>query len=56
MRRACTSDDPPDWFRLPEYADALAELIRALGLGRPHVLGLSFGGSLALDLKSRSTW
>jgi pimeloyl-ACP methyl ester carboxylesterase len=47
------SADPPADFRLPEYADALAGLIRVLGLGRPHVLGLSFGGGLTLELYRR---
>ena len=47
------SSDPPETFRLPEYADVLAGLVRALGLERPHVLGLSFGGGLALELYRR---
>jgi pimeloyl-ACP methyl ester carboxylesterase len=44
------SSDPPETFRLPEYADCLAAFVAALGLGRPHVLGLSWGGGLALEL------
>ena len=47
------SGDPPDSFRLPEYADVLAGLIAALGLERAHVLGHSFGGALALELARR---
>ena len=47
------SSDPPETFRLPEYADCLAAFVDALGLGRPHVLGLSFGGGLALELYRR---
>lgn len=47
------SADPPDWFRLPDYADTLAELIAVLKLGRTHVLGHSFGGALALELARR---
>jgi len=47
------SDDPPERFRLPEYADCLAGFVAALGLERPHVLGLSFGGGLALELYRR---
>lgn len=35
------------------YADCLAEFIAGLRLGIPHVLGLSFGGSLALELHHR---
>ena len=47
------SSDPPETFRLPEYAECLAAFIDALGLGRPHVLGLSFGAGLALELYHR---
>ncbi len=47
------SDDPPDTFRLPEYADCLAGFIEELHLDRPHVAGLSFGGALALELYRR---
>jgi len=47
------SSDPPETFRLPEYADCLAAFVDALGLGRPHVLGLSLGGALALELYRR---
>ena len=47
------SSDPPASFRLPDYADCLAGFVEALGLGRPHVAGLSFGGGLALELYRR---
>ncbi len=47
------SSDPPDSFPLSGFADALAAFIRALGLGRPHVVGLSFGGGLAIELARR---
>lgn len=47
------SSDPPESFRLPDYADRLAGFVSALGLGRPHVAGLSFGGGLALELYRR---
>lgn len=47
------SDDPPETFRLPDYADCLAAFIEEIGLVRPHVLGLSFGGGLALELYRR---
>jgi len=40
-------------FRLSDYANCLAGLVDALGLGRAHVLGLSFGGGLALELYRR---
>jgi pimeloyl-ACP methyl ester carboxylesterase len=47
------SEDPPESFRLPDYADALAGLIAALRLEPAHVLGHSFGGALALELVRR---
>jgi pimeloyl-ACP methyl ester carboxylesterase len=47
------SSDPPDDFRMADYADCLAGLVDALRLGRPHVIGLSFGGALALELYRR---
>lgn len=47
------SDDPPESFRLADYADCLAGLVAALGLDRPAVLGHSFGGGLALAFYGR---
>ena len=47
------SSDPPESFRLHDFADCLARFIHALGLDRPHVAGLSFGGGLALELFRR---
>ncbi|WP_244930692.1 alpha/beta hydrolase [Nocardioides sp. W7] len=47
------SDDPPASFRMADYADCLVEFLTALGLHRPHVLGISFGGALALALFGR---
>ena len=47
------SSDPPESFRYPEFADCLAEFINALGLRRPHIVGLSFGGGLALEFYRR---
>jgi pimeloyl-ACP methyl ester carboxylesterase len=47
------SSDPPESFRMAEFADCLAAFIAALGLERPHVGGLSFGGALALELYRR---
>jgi pimeloyl-ACP methyl ester carboxylesterase len=44
------SSDPPDDFAMADYADCLAAFIDRLGLGRPHVAGLSFGGALAIGL------
>jgi len=47
------SFDPPDDYGLDGYADCLAAFVEALGLERPHVLGLSFGSGLALELFRR---
>lgn len=47
------SSDPPEAFGMAGFADCLAAFIEALGLGRPHVAGLSFGGALALELYRR---
>ncbi len=47
------SFDPPADFGLAGYADCLAGFIGALGLDRPHVVGLSFGSSVALELFRR---
>ncbi len=47
------SSDPPEWFRSPGFADCLAGFIDALGLVRPHLVGLSFGGVVALELFRR---
>jgi len=44
------SDDPPATDRMPEYAARLSGLIDELELERPHVLGLSWGSTLALAL------
>ena len=47
------SSDPPESFRLADFADCLAGFVAALGLGRPYLVGLSFGGALALELYRR---
>jgi pimeloyl-ACP methyl ester carboxylesterase len=47
------SADPPEGFGLAGYADCLAGFLQRLGLERPHVAGLSFGGILALELSRR---
>lgn len=44
------SDDPPETFGMTGYADALAAFIAALGLERPHLVGLSFGGATLIEL------
>jgi pimeloyl-ACP methyl ester carboxylesterase len=47
------SADPPESFGMAGYADCLAGFINRLGLERPHVAGLSFGGALALEFYRR---
>jgi len=47
------SSDPPQDFGLGDYADCLAGLIESLGLGPAHVAGLSWGGTVALELYRR---
>jgi pimeloyl-ACP methyl ester carboxylesterase len=44
------SDDPPSGWVAADYGDALAGFVATLGLGHPHVLGLSWGAVLALEL------
>jgi pimeloyl-ACP methyl ester carboxylesterase len=47
------SSDPPESFGMAGYADCLAGFVSGLGLGRPFVVGLSFGGALAIEFNRR---
>jgi pimeloyl-ACP methyl ester carboxylesterase len=47
------SSDPSESFGMAGYADCLAGFVRGLGLSRPHVAGVSFGGALALEFCRR---
>src|SRR5262245_56463314 len=47
------SSDPAPPFDTADWADALAGLLDALGVGPAHVGGLSWGGTLALELYGR---
>jgi pimeloyl-ACP methyl ester carboxylesterase len=47
------SSDVPSDFALGDYADCLAALIDALDLGPAHVAGLSWGGTVVLELYRR---
>lgn len=47
------SSEVPADFALADYADCLAGLIDALGLGPAHVAGLSWGGTVVLELYRR---
>jgi pimeloyl-ACP methyl ester carboxylesterase len=44
------SGDVPDDFNLEDYAACLASVIEELALGPAHVAGLSWGGTVALEL------
>lgn len=50
---AGASADPPEAFGMAGYADCLAGFIAALGVAEPHLVGLSFGGALALAAAAR---
>lgn len=47
------SSDPPESFRLPDYADCLARFVESLSLEQPHIAGLSFGAGLAIEFYGR---
>ena len=47
------SSDIDDSWRAPQFADALAAVLTALGLERPHLVGHSFGTMIALSLFQR---
>lgn len=47
------SSDPPEDFRLRDWAEVLAAFLQTLGLQHVHVGGLSWGAGLALELYRR---
>ena len=47
------SSIPSEFLGMAGYADCLAAFVEGLGLGPVHVVGLSFGGALALELCRR---
>lgn len=47
------SSDPVESWRMPDYADCLVSWLSAVGVQRPHILGLSWGSTLALELYRR---
>jgi pimeloyl-ACP methyl ester carboxylesterase len=47
------SDDPTANLRLADYTDAVASLVRVLGVGPVHLAGHSFGAGLAIDVYGR---
>lgn len=46
---AGVSSDPPDTFTTTSYAHCLAGFLDTIGVGRAHVVGLSWGGILAQE-------
>jgi pimeloyl-ACP methyl ester carboxylesterase len=46
---AGSSSDPPETFTTTDYVRCLAGFLDALGIGRAHVVGLSWGGILAQE-------
>jgi pimeloyl-ACP methyl ester carboxylesterase len=46
---AGASSDPPEPFTTAHYAQCLAAFLNSIGVDRPHVLGLSWGGILAQE-------
>jgi pimeloyl-ACP methyl ester carboxylesterase len=47
------SSDLPEDFGLADFADGLAALLRTLELGPAHIAGLSWGGTVLLELYRR---
>jgi pimeloyl-ACP methyl ester carboxylesterase len=47
------SSDIDDSWRAPQFADALAAFVAALGVERPHLVGHSFGTMVALSVFRR---
>lgn len=47
------SDDVPDQFGLPDYADCLAGMIRTLAVAPTALVGLSWGTTVILELYRR---
>lgn len=47
------SSDLPEGFGLAGFADGLAALVEALGVGPAHIAGLSWGGTVVLELYRR---
>jgi ABC-type branched-subunit amino acid transport system permease subunit/pimeloyl-ACP methyl ester carboxylesterase len=45
--------DPETTYNIPAYADVAAEVLAALGVERPVVLGWSLGGYVGLELAAR---
>lgn len=44
---------PPTAWGTADYTACVLDVMNALGIGRPHIIGHSFGGRIALDLAAR---
>jgi 3-oxoadipate enol-lactonase len=49
-RGAGRTDKPDEPYSVPQLAQDTAGLMRSLGIERAHILGMSLGGRIALDL------
>lgn len=47
------SADPPETFGIVDWADCLAGFLDAIGVGRAHIVGLSWGGILGQEFYRR---
>lgn len=47
------SSDPPSDASMQDYADRLAAFLAAIGVDHPHVVGISYGATLALEFHRR---
>lgn len=47
------SSDVPESWRMPDYADALSSWLEALGIINAHLLGLSWGSSIVIEVCRR---
>lgn len=47
------SSEPPETWRMPEYAECLKAWLDAVGVQQPNLLGLSWGSTIALELYRR---
>jgi pimeloyl-ACP methyl ester carboxylesterase len=47
------SSDPPEEFTMGDFVDCLAGLLNALGVSPAHLMGLSWGGTAALEFHRR---
>jgi pimeloyl-ACP methyl ester carboxylesterase len=44
------SSDPPEFFPIADFAACVISFVERIGIERPHVLGLSLGSAIALEV------